>query len=504
MHKVLILSAVILFLASSCSITPKEDKTITPTLAATAVTRHSASGGLIAEGRVVPLQHAALSMASAGVVAELLVKEGETVQANQVLLRLDQRQAQAAVTQAEAELTRSQALLEQLRAGATPEQIAAAQAQLHAAQAQQRQAGGSVTAADRAAAQAQLAQAKARLTELQAGPKAADLRAAEALLAQAKAHLATQRDQLSAAKTHAELQMRQRASDLTAMQAAYVTAKSIWEHVQDNGEDPTTRMELNDVQQQQVRERYIQAETNLHNAEQAVEQARVAYDAARQAEVTGIQTAEQQLNAAQAALDKLKTGTSPAEIAAARAAVASSQAALDKLNGEQRGGTLEAAQAAVDQAQANLEQLGAGPSTSELAVAEASVQSAQAALKLAQVRVAETELHAPFAGTVAALDIRPGEYVTPGTPILQLADLSEWQIETTDLTEINIVSVQEGNQAIVSFDAIPDLELNGRVSQIRALGESKQGDITYAVIISLEKQDQRLRWNMTASVAIEP
>jgi HlyD family secretion protein len=85
---------------------------------------------------------------------------------------------------------------------------------------------------------------------------------------------------------------------------------------------------------------------------------------------------------------------------------------------------------------------------------------------------------------------------------VRLADLSAWQIETSDLTELNIVRVREGSQAAVTFDAIPGLELLGRVSHIRALGENKQGDITYTVTIRLDRQDPRLRWNMTASVTM--
>jgi HlyD family secretion protein len=117
--------------------------------------------------------------------------------------------------------------------------------------------------------------------------------------------------------------------------------------------------------------------------------------------------------------------------------------------------------------------------------------------------VAETELRAPFAGTISALSTTIGEYVAPGTPIVQLADLTAWQVETIDLTEQNIGRVHTGSQTRITFDAIPDLEVHGTVSRIRPLGENKQGDITYVVTIKLDQQDPRLRWNMTAAVAFE-
>jgi len=464
---------------------------------------------LVAEARVVPVHGAALSLPGGGIVAEVLVAEGDQVQAGQALLRLDQARATAAVAQAEAQLAQAQAAYEQLTAGATPEEIAASEAQLRAAEAQLRQTGGSVTPADRTAAQAQLQQAQAHLSKLRAGPKPTDLQTATAALAEVQANLVTQRDQLSAAKTSAQLQIQQRITDLTKAQADQAIAKRNWDYVQETGKDPNAvldsttgkrvHLKLDDRQKQQYHDAFVQAEAAMHSAETAVQQAQVAYDTARQAEISGIQAAEQQVASAQASLDQLRAGADADDLAAARAAVASSQAGLDKLVGEQRGGALAAAQAAVDQAQANLNQLRAGASKSSLAVAAAEVQSAQAALKLAQVAVAEAELRAPFAGTVAAIDSKVGEYVTSGTPVVYLADLSAWQVETTDLTELNVVSLRTGSQATVTFDAIPGLELLGRVSRIRALGENKQGDITYLATITLDKQDPRLRWNMTAS-----
>jgi HlyD family secretion protein len=514
MNKILPAIALALLLGAGCSTGPEADRTAGPTAPPAPTTRSVPEGALAAEARVVPARRAALAMPSGGIVAEVLVGEGDTVQPGQPLLRLDAARANAAVAQAEAEVAQAQAAFEQLQDGATPAEVAAAEAQLRAAEAQLRQTTGSVTASDRAAAAAQLQQARAYLAQVQAGPKHTDLQAAEAQLAQVQANLATQRDQLSAAKTNAQLQIQQRVDDLTKAQAQYGTAKRNWDYVQETGKDPnalidattgkSTHPRLDDRQTQQYRDAYVQAEAAMHSAETAVTQAQVAYDAARQAEISGIQAAEQQVAGAQASLDKLRAGAGADELAASRAAVANGQAAIDKLVGEQRTGALDAAQAAVDQAQANLEALQAGVSKSELAVAAAEVQRAKAALKLSQVAAAEAELRARFAGTVGALDARVGEYIAPGTPVVQLADLSFWQIETTDLTERNIVRVRHGSQATVTFDAIPDLELRGAVSRIRALGENKQGDITYAVTLDLDRQDPRLRWNMTAAVVIEP
>ena len=468
---------------------------------------------LVAEGKVVPLRHAVLGLPTGGIVATVLVTEGDHVTAGQPLIQLDHARAAANVAQAKANLAQAEAAYQKLRAGATPEEIAIAEAQLRASEGQLRQTDGSITRTDLRAAEAQLAQAQAHLAELQTGPKNTDLRASEAQVAQAQANLTTQLDQLSAAKTNAQLQMEQRVNDLTRAQSAYATALQNWQYVQDTGKDPLnetidpktgkrTRPKVNDRQRQQYYDAYVQADAALRRAETAVQQARVAYDAARQAEVSGIQLAEQQVASSQAGFDKLRAGADADELATARAHVASSRANLDKLDGEQRSGALAAAQALVEEAQANLNRLRAGASERDLAIAGAEVQRAEAAVQLAQVALDETELRAPFNGVVAMLDLKIGEFVAPGAPSAHLADLGAWQVETTDLTELDVVRVRAGSPVTMTFDAIPGLELTGTVSRIRPLGENKQGDITYVLTITPDRQDERLRWNMTAAVSI--
>jgi len=130
------------------------------------------------------------------------------------------------------------------------------------------------------------------------------------------------------------------------------------------------------------------------------------------------------------------------------------------------------------------------------------VNQAQAGLEQAQASLADTELRAPFAGTVAALEVSHGEQVVAGLPIVQLAQLGTWQVETDDLTELDIVRVEEGGPVTVTFDAIEGLELAGTVQRIKAVGQEKLGDMTYTVIVRLDEQDPRLRWNMTAVAMI--
>ncbi len=468
----------------------------------TAIPPVRADERVVAEARVVPVRSAALAMNSGGIAAEVLVAEGETVQADQVLLRLDSRRQEAIVAQAEADKARADASLAKLLAGATEEEIVVAEAQLARAEAQLQQTRGSVTDRDILAAEARVQQARARLAELERTGSRSDTEQARARLEEARANLQTEKDRLSAAKTDAQLRMQQAVDSLTQAQSAWVVARNDWDSILGDGKHPTMGYRLGDAEKRKFYDALVQAEANLRSAESGVEQARVAYDAARQAEQTGVTAAEQRVADAAAAYDRALKTTDNDELAAARAEVADAQARLDKLRGDERAGAIAVAEAAVAEARANLARLKAGASETQIAEARAEVQRATAALQAAQTQLDELSLRAPFAGLIAAVDVRPGEYVSPGATVINLGDPSAWQIETTDLTELSIVKVQPEAPVTITFDALPGVEMQGRVTRIRELGENRQGDITYRVIVTPAQQDARLRWNMTASVAI--
>jgi HlyD family secretion protein len=471
-----------------------------------------ASNTVVADAKVVPSRSATLSFVSGGMVADVLVKEGDQVSAGQVLARLDDTDLQLKLEKARVDLQQAQADQQALERGATPEQIAEANARIAQAQGDYQRAAGSVTKADIAAARDTLAAAQARLAALQAGHTGT--RDAELALQQAQTQLQAKRDQLSAAKTDAELLMAQRVNELTKAQAAYATAKRNWEYVQETGRDPSTvtidpqsgkksHLKLDEKQKQQYADTFVQAEAAMHSAEAALKAAQVDYDAARQAEVTGIQAAEHDVASAQSNLDAQRAGGHAQQLAGARAEVASAQAELNRLTGASRSGDLEAAKANVALAEAGLAQLTAEPDASALAQAAAAVTRAELVIKEVQQAIAETTLTAPFDGTLASMELKVREYVAPGAPIARLADSSIWQIETTDLTELNVAKAYEGAPATISFDALPGVTLPGTVTRIKGFGENKQGDITYTVVVQPKVQDARLRWNMTASISID-
>ncbi|GAB4580104.1 MAG: hypothetical protein Fur0022_28430 [Anaerolineales bacterium] len=178
---------------------------------------------------------------------------------------------------------------------------------------------------------------------------------------------------------------------------------------------------------------------------------------------------------------------------------------------------LAIATAQLAQAQADYDKLIAGPDPDEITLAEARIATAQARLETveqrlltgqanlaaAQANLDKLDLVATIDGTIVTLDLIEGQQITPGIPLVQIADFSAWYVETDNLTEIEVVKVAPGQSVTIVPDALPDITLTGNVDSISNVFEEKRGDITYTASILLDDVDPRLRWGMTVVVTFE-
>jgi multidrug efflux pump subunit AcrA (membrane-fusion protein) len=162
---------------------------------------------------------------------------------------------------------------------------------------------------------------------------------------------------------------------------------------------------------------------------------------------------------------------------------------------------LQVAKANLDKARKDYDTWKNGPDPDEVALTQARIDNAKAALAAAQAALNDLELHAPFAGTVSEVYAHLGEWVVPGQPILQLADLGHLRIETTDLNEIDAARIKAGSIVKVTFDALPDVVVTGTVASIAPKAAQGSG-VNYTAIIELAETPSALRWGMTAFVDI--
>jgi hypothetical protein len=74
-------------------------------------------------------------------------------------------------------------------------------------------------------------------------------------------------------------------------------------------------------------------------------------------------------------------------------------------------------------------------------------------------------------------------------------------VRTSDLTELEVVQIEEGQDVTVVPDALPELKLDGVIESISQNFTTKTGDILYETVIRLKDTDPLLRWGMTVEAA---
>jgi HlyD family secretion protein len=152
--------------------------------------------------------------------------------------------------------------------------------------------------------------------------------------------------------------------------------------------------------------------------------------------------------------------------------------------------------AKLDEAQRVYDNLKDGPDADQMPLLEARLDAATA-------KVAAFTVTAPFDGVVAELKAKTGGSINAGEIAVTIADTSSWLVITTDVTEIDVIKLKQGQPVVVTLDAIPDVKLNGKILAIGQNYSENQGDIVYKVTVVLTDTNPAMRWGMTAAVKFE-
>jgi HlyD family secretion protein len=213
--------------------------------------------------------------------------------------------------------------------------------------------------------------------------------------------------------------------------------------------------------------------------------------------MAGLYQAQSALERAQFAYNQIKALPTEASLAAAKAALANAEANLERQeNSFASDAVIAAAEADVAAAQANLQAVRAGASRVEIEAALKDLKAAEFALEQAE---SAFDIRAPFSGTVVEILANPGEPIGAFQPILILADLSEIRVRTTDLSEVDVPKLREGQTATIFFDALSDQSFTGTIERI-ADKSSGVTSVYYEVTLKLDQVPTGLRWGMTAFV----
>jgi RND family efflux transporter MFP subunit len=138
--------------------------------------------------------------------------------------------------------------------------------------------------------------------------------------------------------------------------------------------------------------------------------------------------------------------------------------------------------------------------TSAASVAAAVVAEREAALAVSEESLARAELRAPFAGLVLTVAVDEGDLVTPGAPLVTLADVTELHVDAA-IDEADMPRARPGMLAELRFEGAPGVSLRRPVSEIApSITLDERGMRTAAVRIDLARED---RFPVGASVEVD-
>ena len=208
---------------------------------------------------------------------------------------------------------------------------------------------------------------------------------------------------------------------------------------------------------------------------------------------------KEQVEAAQARLNKLYSGATKDEINSAQARVDMAKAQM------------ESAQAQMNAAKAQYDLLAAGASKEQIAAADAAVAQAEAALKVFDVQADKLTVRAPADGTVLVHNVNVGEVLAAGASVIVLGKLDTLQI-TVYLPENVYGRVKLGQMAKVKVDSYAGTAFEGQVVRIADQAEFTPRNVqtvegrrttVYAIKLDVPNPDGKLKPGMPADVSFD-
>jgi HlyD family secretion protein len=152
-----------------------------------------------------------------------------------------------------------------------------------------------------------------------------------------------------------------------------------------------------------------------------------------------------------------------------------------------------------------------GSRKEDVAIARANLTQANASLGLSRINATYTTLSAPAAGVITVRQAELGEVVSPGSPVVTLADLDHIWLRAY-IAETDLGKIHWGQQATITTDTYPGKQYHGRISFISSDAEftpksvqtyAERVTLVYRIKIDIDNPNHELKSGMPADAHIE-
>jgi HlyD family secretion protein len=220
--------------------------------------------------------------------------------------------------------------------------------------------------------------------------------------------------------------------------------------------------------------------------------------------VQEIRASQQAVADAQADLDEKKLDNQRAEALYAKDEISAQDRDLAATALKRSDATLKADEQRYNEA---LE----GSRKEDIAIAEANLNQADADLGLSRIDVNYTTLRAPSTGVITVRQAELGEVVSPGSPVVTLADLDHIWLRAY-IAETDLGRIHWGQDATITTDTYPGKQYHGRISFISPDAEftpksvqtyKERVTLVYRIKIDIDNPNHELKPGMPADAHLD-
>ena len=440
----------------------KEDASNVPEIKTATVERGNIEVTIDATGTIEPLNVVEVSSKASGKILELTVEEGDYVEQDDVIARIETTYVEADLEQAKADFSASQARFDQSEINIVLQKEQSA---------------------------IQIQQAKEKLAEAE--------KQLEQLTEQIRIEKITNKRQLEDAKN---------SHDMAKLRYDLLTTKTVREEEKKRAEASVTQAKANfdlakkeyERKQKLFEEKYI-SKSDLDAAETQRNSAQAQYDSAvEQAKLVVQPASEAELKLSEAEIQRAAYAVDAAKEQIEKEKYRDMEIEIQQLRVTQAKDALELAYA--NQKQIELKE-------KDLESSNAQLMRSQSALKLAQESYEDTVIRAPISGTILEKRVEEGQVIvssfsggggrggsvsSEGQVLVTMADLEKVYV-ATEVDETDIGKVKVGQSVTITVEAYPDQPLPGEVLRIAPQGQVVQNVTTFKVITEITNPRPRGR-----------
>jgi len=139
-----------------------------------------------------------------------------------------------------------------------------------------------------------------------------------------------------------------------------------------------------------------------------------------------------------------------------------------------------------------------GDSPIGLQISKNNLASQEQNLVQLQDALSDYTIVAPFDGIISSVSVKKGDTASGAVATI----VSDQKFAQATFNETDVVNIKVGQKATITFDALPDLTLTGKVFEVDPVGTVSQGVVSYSVQVTLDTPNADVKPGMSDTVSI--